>query len=145
VLVAEGLVFSPHSIGAQSKTFFRWMNNKGWVRRPDALDGIEVLGRRKKGKPQLTEDESKSLLDLAVRLGQTGDEGTIATATALLLGLHAGEIVGAHRPGLRRGRHETAHHILEDRGGSSHDEGAPGPSGAPEDPGQGQAVKRLPV
>jgi integrase len=57
------------------------------------MDGVEVLGRRKKGKPQLTEDEAKQLLGCAVRLGGAGDAGAIATAVALLLGMRTGEIV----------------------------------------------------
>lgn len=78
---------------AVSKTFFRWMSVRGWLKHPGAMDGIEVLGRRKKGKPQLTEDEAKQLLGCAVRLGGAGDAGAIATAVALLLGMRTSEIV----------------------------------------------------
>jgi hypothetical protein len=39
---------------AQAKTSFRWMTARGWLKHPDALKDIEVLGRRKKGKPQLS-------------------------------------------------------------------------------------------
>jgi integrase len=77
---------------AQAKTFFRWLKAKGWIKYPEALDGIEVLGRRKKGKPQLTEDESKRLLDCALQLGRAGDTGAVAAATALVLGMRTSEI-----------------------------------------------------
>jgi integrase len=77
---------------AQAKTFFRWLKAKGWLKHTDALDGIEVLGRRKKGKPQLTEDESKRLLVCALGLGRAGDAGAVAAATALLLGMRTSEI-----------------------------------------------------
>lgn len=40
---------------ATCRTFFRWLNAKRWLKHLDALDGIEVLGRRRKGKAQLTE------------------------------------------------------------------------------------------
>jgi integrase len=77
---------------AQAKTFFRWMKARGWLKHPDALDGIEVLGRRKRGKPQLTEDESKRFLECALVLGRTGDVGAVAAVTALVLGMRASEI-----------------------------------------------------
>ena len=77
---------------AQAKTFFRWMTARGWLKHPDALKDIEVLGRRKKGKPQLTEDESKRLLECALVLGRSGDVGAIAAATALVLGMRTSEI-----------------------------------------------------
>ena len=77
---------------AQAKTFFRWMKARGWLKYPEALDGIEVLGRRKRGKPQLTEDESKRFLECALGLGRAGDAGAVAAVTALVLGMRAGEI-----------------------------------------------------
>jgi integrase len=78
---------------AQAKTFFRWMNARGWLKHPEALDGIEVLGRRNRGKPQLTEDESRRFLEYALRLGRAGDVGAVAAVTALVLGMRASEIV----------------------------------------------------
>jgi len=77
---------------AQAKTFFRWMKARGWLKHPEALDGIEVLGRRKRGKPQLTEDESKRFLECALGLGRAGDVGAVAAVTALVLGMRASEI-----------------------------------------------------
>lgn len=77
---------------AQAKTFFRWMKARGWLKHPEALNGIEVLGRRKRGKPQLTEDESKRFLECALGLGRAGDVGAVAAVTALVLGMRAGEI-----------------------------------------------------
>jgi integrase len=77
---------------AQAKTFFRWMKARGWLKHPEALDGIEVLGRRKRGKPQLTEDESKRFLECALGLGGGGDVGAVAAVTALVLGMRASEI-----------------------------------------------------
>ncbi len=77
---------------AQAKTFFRWMKARGWLKHPEALDGIEVLGRRKRGKPQLTEDESKRFLECALGLGRAGDVGAVAAVTALVLGMRGSEI-----------------------------------------------------
>ena len=77
---------------AQAKTFFRWMKARGWLKHPEALDGIEVLGRRKRGKPQLTEDDSRRFLECALGLGRAGDVGAVAAVTALVLGMRASEI-----------------------------------------------------
>jgi integrase len=79
---------------AQMKTFVGWLTKKEWVQVTDLFDGIEVLGRRRKGKPQLTEDESRLFLSTALSLGKAGDRGAIAAACALLLGMRAGEITG---------------------------------------------------
>lgn len=76
----------------QLRTFLTWMSAKGWLTTTDLLDGIEVLGRRRKGKPQLTEDESRRFLTVALERGGAGDSGAVAAATALLLGMRASEI-----------------------------------------------------
>jgi hypothetical protein len=52
----------------------------------------EVLGKRRKGKPQLTEDESRAYLSCALEKARAGDVGAAAAACALLLGMRAGEI-----------------------------------------------------
>ena len=54
---------------AQMKTFVAWLTKKEWVKVTNLFDGIEVLGRRRKGKPQLTEDESRLFLSTALSLG----------------------------------------------------------------------------
>jgi integrase len=65
---------------------------RGWRRDGNLLDGIEVLGKRRKGKPQLTEDESRMYLSCALEMARAGDVGAAAAACALLLGMRAGEI-----------------------------------------------------
>jgi hypothetical protein len=55
-------------------------------------DTVEVFGKRRRGKPQLTEDESRKSLGAALKLGSSGDAGGTAAATALLLGMRASEI-----------------------------------------------------
>ena len=77
---------------AQMKTFVAWLTKRGWVKVTDIFDGIEVLGKRRKGKPQLTEDESRLFLSTALNLAKSGDRGAIAAACALLLGMRASEI-----------------------------------------------------
>jgi integrase len=76
----------------QAKTFLRWCASKGWAQE-GLLGGIEVLGERKRGKPQFVgKDESRKFLAKALELGAEGDAGAIAGATALLLGMRASEI-----------------------------------------------------
>ena len=79
----------------QAKTFLRWIFKKQWIKADNLLDGIEVLGTRRKGKPQLTEDESRRFLSVALEQAAAGDVSAVAAACALLLGMRATEI--AHR------------------------------------------------
>jgi integrase len=53
---------------------------------------VQGLGRRRLGKPQLTTDEARRFLAKALELA-ADDEGAIAAAMALLMGMRAGEIV----------------------------------------------------
>jgi integrase len=76
---------------AQTRTFLGWLEKRGWTRNATVTETIEVSGKRKKGKPKLTQDEASKLL--AWCLAHPHDEGAIATAMAFLLGMRASEIV----------------------------------------------------
>ena len=76
---------------AQCRTFLAWLIKKGWSEYPGLLAGIEVSGKRKKGKPKLTHDEAHKLI--AWCLSHPDDPGAVATAMAFLLGMRASEIV----------------------------------------------------
>ncbi len=75
-----------------ARSFLAWCQTKGWLKVTDLLADIEILGKRRKGKPQLTEDQSKRFLTVALERGRAGDEGAVAAATCLLLGLRASEV-----------------------------------------------------
>ena len=77
---------------AETKTFVRWCRARGWIVSDALCEGIEVIGKRRRGKPQLTEDESRRFLAAALKLGTGGDARGTAAATALLLGMRASEI-----------------------------------------------------
>ncbi len=76
----------------QTKTFFRWCNGKNWLK-GDPIDHLQVIGRRRKGKPQFVGlDESRKFLDTALELGAKGDVGAVVAATLLLMGMRASEV-----------------------------------------------------
>ena len=76
----------------QWRTFFRWCKQKGYLRR-DPSEGVEVVGRRRRGKEQLTVDEARNLAAYCGHVAST-DDGAMATLLALVLGLRASEVVG---------------------------------------------------
>jgi integrase len=80
----------------QCKTFLRWCQSKAWLNYPDPLQGIEVQGKRKRGKPkfQAIEDDSRRFLAKGLELARAGDVGATAAVTALVLGMRASEIAG---------------------------------------------------
>lgn len=56
----------------------------------DVVGGVEVLGKRRKGKPKLTYDEAKKLV--AWCLDRPTDPGAVATLAAYWLGVRATEL-----------------------------------------------------
>ena len=66
------------------------MAKQEWTKRTDLTARIEVIGKRNKGKPKLTQDEAKKLVDWC--LAHPADPGAIATALAFILGMRASEI-----------------------------------------------------
>ncbi|MEP6653614.1 MAG: tyrosine-type recombinase/integrase [Myxococcales bacterium] len=86
-----GAVDSRRNILAEAKTFLRWCRSKGWTK-IDALEHVQGIGRRRRGKPQLTTDEARKFLAKALELAEA-DDGAIAAAMALLMGMRASEIV----------------------------------------------------
>jgi integrase len=72
------------------RTFCRWLMKKGYIRK-DPSEGIEVEGKRRRGKPQLMADEARRFLAKALELAPT-EPGALASALALLMGLRISEI-----------------------------------------------------
>ena len=75
---------------AQVRTFLAWLAKQEWTKREDLTAQIEVVGKRNKGKPKLTQDEAKKLVDWC--LAHPDDTGAVATALAFMLGMRASEI-----------------------------------------------------
>jgi integrase len=69
------------------QSFWRWMGMP-------IADGIQPVGRRRRGKMQLRRSETQRLYRVALKLADDGDDGALAVLTTLLLGLRSGEVVG---------------------------------------------------
>ncbi len=77
---------------AETKTFLRWCVRQRWIP-TNYAEEIEGVGRRAKGKAQLTIDEARRWRKKALELART-ETGAVAALCSLLLGLRASEIVG---------------------------------------------------
>jgi integrase len=90
--IARGAaVDTARNVLAETKTFVRWLMKQGWVK-DDFTGKVEVLGKRKKGKPQLTIDETRRFVAVCQHEAARGDIGAVAALTALLLGVRNSEI-----------------------------------------------------
>ncbi|MBI2898501.1 MAG: tyrosine-type recombinase/integrase [Deltaproteobacteria bacterium] len=76
---------------AEARTFGAWCEARKLVER-NPLAGIEGVGRRRKGKPQLRIDEARKWITKAFELADMGEAGAVAAAVALYMGLRASEI-----------------------------------------------------
>jgi integrase len=75
---------------AEAKSFLAWCDKQGWFTSGSPLRNVEPVGTRSERKDQLRTGESRAFLSVA--LGR-GNEGGLAGACALILGLRSGEIV----------------------------------------------------
>lgn len=76
---------------SEARTFCRWLS-KQHILRTNPIDGIEPIGRRNKGKPQLTVDEAKRWLQVAEEQAKKGEVGAVAAMMTLLMGLRSSEV-----------------------------------------------------
>lgn len=76
---------------AAGRSFGRFANERGWLS-ADPFARVKPIGRRKRGKPQLTIDETRALLDACYA---ERSRESIAVACTFLLGAGASEV--AHR------------------------------------------------
>ena len=75
-----------------AKTFWRWAGKKGWVgaKLLAELPELKVEGKRRRGKPQLTADEARRFL--AVALAEPDEDVAVAVSAPLLMGIDGKEI-----------------------------------------------------
>ena len=77
---------------AEARTFCTWLVKQQLLKR-NPIDGIEPMGRRKHGKPQLTVEEAHRWLTHARALADKGEAGAVAAMVTLLMGLRTSEVV----------------------------------------------------
>jgi integrase len=76
-----------------ARTWARWLVSKGWMKGPSPLENVRGVGRKRKGKFQLSLDEARRLYCCALDLARQADEGATAVLMALSMGMRASEIV----------------------------------------------------
>jgi len=88
----EALPSTDHRMNVllEARRFARWAM-KGEIWHSDPFAGLEVLGRRKRGKKKLRVDEARKLAAVA---HAEGGPAAVAALLALYLGMRASEIMG---------------------------------------------------
>jgi integrase len=76
---------------AACRAFAAFCVSKRWLR-ADPFAACVVVGRKKRGKPQLTEDEAREFYHHAFELASKGDRPAIAALLYLVLGCRASEV-----------------------------------------------------
>lgn len=77
---------------AEAKTFLNWCIEQRYLK-ANPIAGVQGVGKRRKGKRQLTRDESRKFLVAAMVEADQGKEMAIAAMVALLMGERAFEIL----------------------------------------------------
>lgn len=74
----------------ETRTFMRWLVDRGWIKR-SPFAAVKGVGKKKKGKLQLRYDEARKWYATAYVLAE-GEPGAIAAMATLVFGLRASEI-----------------------------------------------------
>lgn len=77
---------------AEAKTFARWLVSEK-ILRENPIEGIKPTGRRSRGKEQLTRDEARRWLTVALEEAGKGCDAALVAAMTLLMGLRPGEVI----------------------------------------------------
>lgn len=80
------------SMLAETKTFMNWCVAQGWIKR-NPFAKVDSVGKKKRGKPQLHNDEARRWAAVARGLA-TQEEGAVAAIMTVELGMRASEIAG---------------------------------------------------
>lgn len=76
-----------------AKLWGRWIVKRGWLRGPSPLEGVQGVGKKRRGKPQLTRGELARFIHTCQDLAGQGDDGALAALIAVCMGLRASEIL----------------------------------------------------
>jgi integrase len=75
-----------------ARTFLGWCVDRHWLK-DNPLARVKGVGHKRKGKPTLLVDSSRTFLHVALREAAAGDDGALAALIGIALGLRAGEVV----------------------------------------------------
>lgn len=81
---------------AEAKTFLTWCVRQDFLR-ANPLSNVTGIGKRKRGKDQLTVDEARQLVAMALDRARLGDQGALAVALLVYTGLRATELVNLRK------------------------------------------------
>lgn len=76
-----------------ARSWGRWVVSRGWLKSPSPMEGISGVGKRRKGKTQLSLDEARRFYQVALEAARTGDEGSTAVLMAISMGMRTSEIL----------------------------------------------------
>ena len=75
------------------RAFFAWCVARGYLG-ANPFAGIQLVGKPKRGKPQLRVDEARLLLSTLMDAAERGEEKALGLALQMLHGLRSGEVLG---------------------------------------------------
>ncbi len=81
---------------AEAKTFLTWCVRQDFLR-ANPLTTVAGIGKRRRGKDQLTVDEARQLAGVAIDRARLGDQGALAVALLVYTGLRATELVNLRK------------------------------------------------
>jgi integrase len=76
---------------SNAKSFLRWCVENGWMKE-SPIEKVKGIGKKKKGKLQLTADEAKRFAEAAIKRVEKGDEGALAGWMLLFMALRKSEL-----------------------------------------------------
>lgn len=76
---------------AEARTFYRWCVERGWCK-ANPLEPVKGVGKRSRGKRQLTRDEAIKFDAAARQMTERGDMGALGAWMLLLLGVRQSEV-----------------------------------------------------
>lgn len=89
--VARSVTTHRDTLG-NARGFLNWCIRQGWLGQ-NPLAGVEGVGRRNRGKQQLTGDEAQRLYRLCLRRARQGDEAALGVLMLLLMGLRQSDVI----------------------------------------------------
>ena len=91
-LVSDYAVATHRNTLAQVKTFMRWCVKQGWLHE-SPIENVEGVGKRNKGKEQLSTRKARIWYQTAMALAEEGDDGALGALCTLVMTLRASEVI----------------------------------------------------